>query len=122
MRTLKALAALWLAMFCIAAQAQRDLPDFTRLVEEQGGAVVNISTTQAVRRAALLFDQAGEVGEIASLRESGGAQQDEPEARQNLSDPHFLISRYSTALAMRCTLTAGASPTTVTMWFATSRV
>ena len=31
----------------------RDLPDFTRLVEEQGGAVVNISTTQAVRRAAV---------------------------------------------------------------------
>jgi serine protease Do len=35
------------------AQAQgRDLPDFVRLVEEQGGAVVNISTTQAVRRSA----------------------------------------------------------------------
>ena len=30
--------------------------------------------------------------------------------------------RYSTALAMRCTLAAGASPTTVTMWLATSRV
>src|SRR5258708_17108250 len=29
------------------------LPDFTRLVDEQGNAVVNISTTQAVRRAAL---------------------------------------------------------------------
>jgi len=48
------LAALWLAAFCIAAQAQRDLPDFTRLVEEQGNAVVNISTTQAVRRAGAL--------------------------------------------------------------------
>ena len=34
------------------AQA-RELPDFTRLVEEQGAAVVNISTTQAVRRAAV---------------------------------------------------------------------
>ena len=31
------------------AQA-RELPDFTRLVEEQGAAVVNISTTQAARR------------------------------------------------------------------------
>ncbi|HEX4928578.1 MAG TPA: DegQ family serine endoprotease [Burkholderiales bacterium] len=51
MRTTKALAALWLAAFCLAATAQtRDLPDFTRLVEEQGAAVVNISTTQAVRR------------------------------------------------------------------------
>jgi serine protease Do len=28
----------------------RELPDFTRLVDEQGNAVVNISTTQAVRR------------------------------------------------------------------------
>jgi serine protease Do len=49
---MRALAALWLAAFCIAAQAQRDLPDFTRLVEDQGNAVVNISTTQAVRRTA----------------------------------------------------------------------
>jgi len=42
------MAALWLAAFSLAAQAQ--LPDFTRLVEDQGNAVVNISTTQAVRR------------------------------------------------------------------------
>src|SRR5438067_11683147 len=54
MRTMRALAALWLAAFAIAAQAQRDLPDFTRVVEEQGNAVVNISTTQAVRRSAAL--------------------------------------------------------------------
>ena len=48
---MRALAALWLAAFCATVLAQgRDLPDFTRLVEEQGGAVVNISTTQAVRR------------------------------------------------------------------------
>jgi len=34
-----------------AALAQgRELPDFVKLVEEQGAAVVNISTTQAVRR------------------------------------------------------------------------
>ena len=43
------LAALALA-FATPAAAQRELPDFTRLVEEQGPAVVNISTTQ-VRRA-----------------------------------------------------------------------
>ncbi|HUQ74804.1 MAG TPA: DegQ family serine endoprotease [Burkholderiales bacterium] len=54
MRTMRAFAAVWLAAFCLAAQAQRDLPDFTRLVEEQGNAVVNISTTQAVRRAGAL--------------------------------------------------------------------
>ncbi len=35
-----------------AAQA-RELPDFTRLVDDQGAAVVNISTSQAVRRPAL---------------------------------------------------------------------
>src|SRR5215208_6230362 len=51
---LRLLATLWLAAFCVAAQAQRDLPDFTRLVEDQGNAVVNISTTQAVRRAGAL--------------------------------------------------------------------
>jgi serine protease Do len=54
MKLMQTLAALSLALFCSAALAQaRDLPDFTRLVEEQGGAVVNISTTQAVRRAAV---------------------------------------------------------------------
>src|SRR6266571_1139095 len=54
MRVMQSLAALWLAAFCAAALAQaRELPDFTRLVEEQGSAVVNISTTQAVRRSAL---------------------------------------------------------------------
>jgi len=47
------LAALWLAAFCASAIAQvRELPDFTRLVDEQGASVVNISTTQAPRRPA----------------------------------------------------------------------
>jgi len=59
MRRVKALAALWLAAFALAAHAQRDLPDFTRVVEEQGNAVVNISTTQAVRRSAALPQMPG---------------------------------------------------------------
>jgi serine protease Do len=54
MRTTRAVATLWLAAFCVAAYAQRDLPDFTKVVEDQGNAVVNISTTQAVRRSAAL--------------------------------------------------------------------
>src|SRR5437763_875780 len=54
MRTMRALAALWLVAFCAGAVAQRELPDFTRLVDEQGAAVVNISTTQAVRRGSLV--------------------------------------------------------------------
>jgi serine protease Do len=54
MRVVRALAALWLAAFCATALAQTQvLPDFTRLVDEQGNAVVNISTTQAARRTAL---------------------------------------------------------------------
>jgi serine protease Do len=56
MRVLRALSALWLAVFCSAAIAQAGqqvLPDFSRIVEDQGNAVVNISTTQAVRRSAL---------------------------------------------------------------------
>jgi serine protease Do len=52
MKAVRTLTALWLAAFCAAASAQavRELPDFTRLVDDQGNAVVNISTTQAVRR------------------------------------------------------------------------
>ena len=42
-------------VFAGAAFAQgRELPDFVKLVEDQGAAVVNISTTQAVRRAAAI--------------------------------------------------------------------
>jgi serine protease Do len=42
------LAAFLLSPFCLLAQG-RDLPDFADLVEKQGPAVVNISTTQTVR-------------------------------------------------------------------------
>ena len=53
MQAMRAMVALWLAAFCAVAAAQgRELPDFTRLVEQQGSAVVNISTTQAPRRPA----------------------------------------------------------------------
>jgi len=42
--------AFFFVVFSFAAQAQnRGLPDFTELVEKQGPAVVNISTTQVVR-------------------------------------------------------------------------
>ena len=51
-RTQLALLAFLFAGF--ASAQGRDLPDFVRLVEDQGGAVVNISTTQAVRRPANL--------------------------------------------------------------------
>ena len=44
--------AIALLFFASAATAQRDLPDFTKLVEDNGAAVVNISTTQAARRPA----------------------------------------------------------------------
>ena len=55
MTIVRALAAVWLAAFCATALAQaRELPDFTRLVDEQGNAVVNISTTQATRRSGSL--------------------------------------------------------------------
>ncbi len=52
MNAVRTLTAAWLVVFSsiAAAQAVRELPDFTRLVDEQGNAVVNISTTQAVRR------------------------------------------------------------------------
>jgi serine protease Do len=54
MRFFRAVVGLLLATCTVMAFAQaRELPDFTRLVEEQGAAVVNISTTQAARRANL---------------------------------------------------------------------
>jgi serine protease Do len=53
MQLSSAAAALMLGAFTALASAQgRELPDFTRLVEEQGAAVVNISTTQTPRRSA----------------------------------------------------------------------
>jgi len=53
MQLIRSTLATVLALYAAFALAQgRELPDFTRLVEEQGAAVVNISTTQAARRAA----------------------------------------------------------------------
>jgi serine protease Do len=53
MKMLKLLLSGCLVMFAGYSAAQgRDLPDFTRLVEEQGPAVVNISTNQAPGRGA----------------------------------------------------------------------
>jgi len=55
MNWIKAVLALLALAFAAQTTAQsRELPDFTRLVEEQGGAVVNISTTQAARRSPAL--------------------------------------------------------------------
>ena len=44
MKGLNVWLSLWLALFSLAASAQavRELPDFTRLVDDQGNAVVNI--------------------------------------------------------------------------------
>ncbi len=53
MQLIRTVLAMLLTLSAAFALAQgRELPDFTRLVEEQGAAVVNISTTQAARRAA----------------------------------------------------------------------
>ncbi|HUN68861.1 MAG TPA: DegQ family serine endoprotease, partial [Burkholderiales bacterium] len=48
------LALLAFAVTTFAFAQGRELPDFVKLVEDTGGAVVNISTTQAVRRPANL--------------------------------------------------------------------
>ena len=53
MRLAAALISLCLLASAGAARAQRDLPDFTRLVEDNGSAVVNISTSSAARRPGL---------------------------------------------------------------------
>jgi serine protease Do len=48
-----AMAFVLAACTTVALAQGRELPDFTRLVEEQGASVVNISTTQAARRASV---------------------------------------------------------------------
>src|SRR5260221_12706975 len=59
MNWLRAQVALLALLFAGAALAQRDLPDFAKLVEDQGPAVVNISTTQAARRVAAIPQMPG---------------------------------------------------------------
>jgi serine protease Do len=55
MNWIQSTAAAFALAFALPVFAQgRELPDFTRLVEEQGAAVVNISTTQARKPAAAL--------------------------------------------------------------------
>lgn len=50
MRITALIAALFLgAIYPVFSHAQRELPDFTELVDKQGAAVVNVSTTQVVR-------------------------------------------------------------------------
>ncbi len=49
LRKLASLFLLVLGVFCSASVHARELPDFTGLVEKQGPAVVNISTTQIIR-------------------------------------------------------------------------
>ncbi|TWO80314.1 protease Do [Denitratisoma oestradiolicum] len=54
------LVSFWLTCLALGALAQgRELPDFTDLVEKQGAAVVNISTTQVIKgnRSPLPFDE-----------------------------------------------------------------
>ncbi len=57
--TMPALLMLAVAMFWVQGADARNLPDFTELVEENSGAVVNISTTQEVpaQGRAMPFDE-----------------------------------------------------------------
>jgi serine protease Do len=90
-----------LILLAIAFSAQvhaqaRELPDFTRLVEEQGAAVVNISTTQAARRSALPQVPGVEDDEVLEFfrrfipRQPGPGQGPRPESRSLGSG--FIIS------------------------------
>jgi len=97
----RAMVALLVIPFAGFAQAQgRDLPDFVRLVEEQGGAVVNISTTQAVRRSAAVPQIPGiedeEVQEFfrrfIPRQQPGPQQQPGPRAESRSLGSGFIIS------------------------------
>jgi serine protease Do len=54
LRKLIGLTVFAFGMICSLPVQARDLPDFTGLVEKQGAAVVNISTTQIIRNARVL--------------------------------------------------------------------
>jgi serine protease Do len=97
----RAMIALLVIPFAGFAHAQgRDLPDFVRLVEEQGGAVVNISTTQAVRRSAAVPQIPGiedeEVQEFfrrfIPRQQPGPQQQPGPRAESRSLGSGFIIS------------------------------
>ncbi|HLE66740.1 MAG TPA: DegQ family serine endoprotease [Burkholderiales bacterium] len=88
-----------LLAFAFAAQAHaqaRELPDFARLVEEHGAAVVNISTTQAARRTAVPQIPGIEDDEVLEFfrrfipRQPGPGQGPRPESRSLGSG--FIIS------------------------------
>src|SRR4030067_2049333 len=49
LKKITSLFLLVLGVFCSTSAQARELPDFTDLVEKQGPAVVNISTTQIIR-------------------------------------------------------------------------
>ena len=51
LRKFTSLFLMVLAVFCSTSAHAKELPDFTELVEKQGPAVVNISTTQIIRNA-----------------------------------------------------------------------
>jgi len=88
-----------LLAFAFSAQVHgqaRELPDFTRLVEEQGAAVVNISTTQAARRSAIPQVPGTDDDEVLEFfrrfipRQPGPGQGPRPESRSLGSG--FIIS------------------------------
>ena len=91
----------WFVLLALAFAAQahaqaRELPDFTRLVEEHGAAVVNISTTQAARRTAVPQIPGIEDDEVLEFfrrfipRQPGPGQGPRPESRSLGSG--FIIS------------------------------
>jgi len=99
MSVVRTVLALWVLAFCAAASAQavRELPDFTRLVDDQGNAVVNISTTQAPRRSGATPQVPGmEDEEVLEFfrrfipRQQPGPQSPRPESRSLGSG--FIIS------------------------------
>src|SRR5687767_4785570 len=100
MKAVRAVVTLWLAAFSAVALAQavRDLPDFTRLVDDQGNAVVNISTTQAPRRTGAVPQVPGmEDEEVLEFfrrfiprQQPGPTPRERPESRSLGSD--FIIS------------------------------
>jgi serine protease Do len=99
MTVVRTVLAFWVMAFCATASAQavRELPDFTRLVDDQGNAVVNISTTQAPRRSGAAPQVPGmEDEEVLEFfrrfipRQQPGPQSPRPESRSLGSG--FIIS------------------------------